>query len=313
MNVIVTGTLSFDYIMDFSGRFADRIMPEKIHNVSLSFLVDTLHKQFGGTAGNIAYTLRLLGLDPQIISPGGSDFAPYTKHLKKHRVSTKYISIQKNALTSLYFVLTDTEDNQIGSFFLGATKYAKNLTLKKAVQGETFAVLSANEPVAMKRYVKECKILHIPYMYDPSFQIANFSPEELRDGIVGAKIVIGNDYEIALMERKLEISHEELVTLAPIVITTLGRRGSIIETRRDAIHIKPAKPKSEIDPTGAGDAYRAGLVAGYLRGYDLAICGQMGSTAAVYTVELYGTQTHEFSKKEFIARYKQNFGKTIDL
>lgn len=320
-NVIVTGTLGFDYIMDFAGRFADRIMPDKIHALSLSFLVDTLSKQFGGTAGNIAYTLKLLGVEPFIMAPVGSDFVPYHEFLRKHKITTTYIAKHKDVSTSAYFVMTDSQDNQIGSFFLGATKYAKDLSIKtitdsgnpKDSRNQKFIILAPTAPDAMKRYVKECKGLDIPYLYDPAFQIGNFTTSELAEGIDGAQILIGNDYEIALIEQKLEITHEELIVMVPILITTLGSQGSIIETRRDAIHIKPARPQNTSDPTGAGDAYRAGLIAGLLRGYDLDVCGQMGSVAAVYTIEKYGTQTHEFTKREFIKRYKENFGQSIVL
>lgn len=312
-NVVVTGTLSFDYIMDFSGRFFERIMPDKLHSLSLSFLVDKLSKQFGGTAGNIAYSMRLLGMNPAILAPAGNDFAPYKAFQKKNGVNTKYISFHKNISTSLYSVMTDTDDNQIGSFFTGATKYAKRLHIADVPNPENFVVLAPTEPEAMKQYVKECKALKLSYIYDPAFQIGNFTPEELREGIGGAKILIGNDYEIALIEQKLGISHEELIVMVPVLVTTLGSKGSVIETRHDAMHIKRAAAKNASDPTGAGDAYRAGFVTGYLKGFPLDVCGQMGSVTAAYTVEKYGTQTHHFTKKEFIDRYKINYGKTISL
>lgn len=313
MNVIVTGTLSFDYIMDFSGRFADRIMPEKIHNLSLSFLVDKLHKQFGGTAGNIAYTLKLLGVEPYLLAPaGGKDYSLYERHLKKHRIKTSFIPHHSNVSTSSYFVMTDRDDNQIGSFYLGATKYAKDLKIE-TVKGVKFAVLSATDPAAMKRYVNDCKKINLPYLYDPAFQIAQLTREELLNGIHSAQIFVGNDYEVALVEQKLGMTHKELAAQVPILITTLGAKGSIIETHDDALHVRPAKPANCSDPTGAGDAYRAGFVAGYLHNFDLGVCGQMGSTAAVYTVEKYGTQTHHFTKKDFMRRYKENFGSVIVL
>ena len=341
MNVVVTGTLGFDYIMNFSGRFADRIMPDKIHALSLSFLVDRLSKQFGGTAGNIAYSLKLLGVEPTILAPAGGDFVPYQRFLESKKISTKHIAIHKDVSTSAYFVMTDKEDNQIGSFFTGATKYAKDLSIgavkdsgnrRDSRNQSLFAVLAPTDPTAMKKYVRECRSLKLLYLYDPAFQIATLTADELRDGITGSQILIGNDYEIALIEKKLEISHEELVLMVPILITTLGSKGSVIETRHDAIHVRPATPQNDSDPTGAGDAYRAGFVAGYLRyarfpeskkfgfresalvtGDELLICGQMGSVAAVYTVEQYGTQTHTFTKKEFLKRYRDNFGSNITL
>lgn len=308
MNVIVTGTLSFDYIMDFRGRFANRIMPDKIHKISLSFLADRLSKQFGGTAGNIAYTLKLLGTDATILAAAGNDFGDYKKFLTSHKISTKYISVHKDVPSSTYFVVTDTDDNQIGSFYLGATTYAKNLSIQRHAD---FVVLAPTDPEAMKKYVHQCRGMR--YMYDPAFQIDNFTARELRDGIINAEVLIGNDYEIALIEQKLGVSHEELIVMTPVLVTTLGAKGSIIETRKEKIHCKPAKPKDVRDPTGAGDAYRAGFLAGHLRGYDLQVCGQMGSVASVYTVEKYGTQTHMFSKKDFIKRYTDNFGSTVKL
>jgi len=309
MNVIVTGSLGYDYIMNFPGRFADRIMPDKIHKLSLSFLVDKLTKQFGGVAGNIAYTLKLLGVDPLVVACAGNDFTPYKKHLMKHQIRTSQIKEYKDESCSLYSVVTDQDDNQIGSFYVGAMKYAKDLSLPSG----NFVVIAPTDPMAMNKYVKECRSRKLPYLYDPAFQITTFSAEELREGIEGAAILIGNDYEIALMENRIGISHEKLLTMTPVVITTLGAKGSIIETTKDSIYIKPAKPKNTSDPTGAGDAYRAGFLAGYLRKFGLLTCGQMGSVAAVYTVEKYGTQTHTFTKKEFIARYKDNYGQTIAL
>jgi len=312
MQIVVTGSIGYDFIMDFSGRFADRIMPEAIHKISLSFLVDKLNKQFGGTAGNIGYNLKLLGVAPTIIGCVGNDFEPYRKHLKKYRIAVSGIKVYKNKQTSSYFVVTDTDDNQIGSFYIGAMKYAPKLSLPVSPKPD-FVVIAPNDPTAMKKFILECRKKQIPYIYDPAFQIGNFTPEELRDGITGANILIANDYEITLIEQKLEITHEELRVMCPVVVTTLGSKGSIVETRRESIHCKVAKPLNTSDPTGAGDAYRAGFLTGYLKGYDLKVCGQMGSVAAVYTVEKYGTQTHEYTKKDFVNRYRENFGKTIKI
>lgn len=311
--VVVTGSLSYDYIMNFSGKFADRIMPEKIHQISLSFLVDTLKREFGGTAGNIAYTLHLLGLDPEILSVGGNDFEPYFLFLKKRGIRTDGISIDKRTATSSYFVVTDRDDNQIGSFYVGATKYASGISISSYIADtpHSFVIIAPTDPAAMNAYVRECRAAGIPYMYDPAFQIGTFSPDDLRDGLGGAAILIGNDYEIALIEEKLGISHEELIMMVPVTVTTLGAKGSIIETRKESIHVRPAKPKRVVDPTGAGDAYRAGFLAGYVRGYDLPTCGRMGSVAAVYTVEKYGTVTHTFTTGEFAVRYRENFNEDL--
>ncbi|HLD24706.1 MAG TPA: PfkB family carbohydrate kinase [Patescibacteria group bacterium] len=338
MKEIITGSLGYDYIMNFPGRFADRIMPDKLHQISLSFLADKLTKNIGGTAGNLAYTLKLLGAEPHIVSTAGNDFDEYRKFLDSHRIATAGIRVVPNEPTSSYHVVTDRDDNQIGAFYTGAMKYNKELTLQgDSLKEIEFVVVGPNDPDAMKTYIKECRAKNLRYMYDPAFQIDNMTADELTFAIEGAELLIGNDYEIALIEKKLEISHEDLLVMGPkAVITTLGAKGSIIETRHDAIHVKSAKPKTVSDPTGAGDAYRAGFLAGYLSALkklsfegskklsfdeasshitadDLLVCGQMGSVAAVYTVEKYGTVTHHFTKEEFSKRYKENYGTDLIL
>lgn len=313
MNVIVTGSLGFDYIMDFSGRFSDRIMDEKVHKISLSFLVDTLKRNFGGTAGNFAYTIKLLGINPILYSSVGNDFLPYKEFLQKQKIETKYIVALSDIFTGTYFGVTDQDDNQIGAYYGGPLRNNTNLSLSIIKEKIDFVHISPHYPRAMKKHVNECRDMKLKYMYDPAFQIGDFTADELNDGIRGAEILIGNDYEIELIERKLTVSHEDLRVMVPILVTTLGSKGSIIETRKESIHIKPAKAKNTRDPTGAGDAYRAGFVAGYLLGFDLAVCGQIGSIAAVYTVEKYGTQTHKFTKKEFINRYQENYHQKLIL
>jgi adenosine kinase len=301
--------------MDFAGRFADRIMPEALHKLSLSFLVDTLNKQFGGTAGNLAYTLNLLGEHPKIIAPVGNDFQLYMKFLKKKNIDTSGLVVYKDEKTSSYFGITDSDDNQIGSYYVGAMKYAKNHFLKPFYQDKknTLAVLGPISPDAMVKYSKECNSLSLPYVYDPAFQIANLSKEDLKKGVSQAVILIGNDYEILLIQKQLGLTHKELLQFVPIVITTLGAKGSIIEKGNDRFEIRPALVSHASDPTGAGDAYRGGFLAGFVRGFDLQTCGQMGSVAAAYTVEVYGTMTHMYSIKQFCARYTENFGKNLVL
>ncbi len=366
MRLIITGSLAYDTIMDFPGKFAERIMPDKIHVLSLSFLVDTLTNNIGGCATNLAYTLKLLGIDPLIMTAAGKDFGEMKEFFKKYGISTDAIKVFEDDYCSSYHVVTDCDDNQIGAFHIGASKYNKELSLfalkgrtlnskarpyvtvrNKAVSHDNFVTIGPTDPIAMVKYVKECHTMHFPYLYDPAFQIANFTPEELKEGLAGSAITIGNDYEIALIEQKLGISHEELIVMVPVLITTLGPKGSIIETRTDAVHIKPAKVGNVIDPTGAGDAYRAGFLAGYLgtrpgleaKGSGLnvpegltpetlgtrpglerkispdklTICGQMGSIAAAYAVEKLGTVTHTFTKKEFIKRYQENYGTKLVL
>lgn len=312
MNIVVTGSMGFDYIMDFPGKFSDRIMPDKIHQLSLSFLVDKLSKQYGGTAGNIAFSLKLLNTEPTILAVAGNDFAPYQTFLQKHNIETSNIKIVDDISTGSYFVITDKEDNQIGSFFAGAIKYADSLSVLNFPKND-LVIIAPNDPNAMKKYVKECKENSIKYLYDPAFQIENFSNEELLSAIVGAEIFIGNDYEIALVEKKLGISHTELLSKCKVIITTLGSKGSVIESEGKNIQIGCAKVLNVVDPTGAGDAYRSGFVSGLVRKYPLMVCGQMGAVAAAYAVENYGTVNHNYSPADFITRFKENFGEEISL
>jgi adenosine kinase len=279
----------------------------------LSFLVDSLDKVRGGTAGNIAYSAKLLGVNPLIFCPAGNDFFEYKKFFRTQKISTKYIPVYKDVPMSSYFVVTDKHQNQIGSFFIGALKYAKDHSISRVKEKISLAIIAPTDPRAMIRAVEECQKFNIPYIFDPAFQIATFTKEELEFGISKASILIGNDYEIKLIEDKLEISHEDLIVKTPILIQTLGSKGSIIETSRSSIHIQPVAVKKTQDPTGAGDSYRSGFIAGFVRNFPLDVCGQMGSVAASYVVEQNGTQKHEFTKNQFIKRFTQNYTTTITL
>lgn len=304
--ITVTGSLAFDTIMDFQGKFGDHIMPDKIHQINLSFLVNTLKKQNGGTAGNIAYNLALLDQQVSIVGAAGSDFLEYGEFLKNAGMDTSKIRIIDNDSTSSAFIMTDKSDNQITAFYPGAMKENSSLSIDG---NPTMVVISPNDPAAMINFTKQCQQKNIPYMLDPGMQLPALDSEDLKSMISGATILIGNDYEIALLCDKLALSGVEgLLESVKILITTLGEKGSIIQTKDQKIEVQPAKPTSVVDPTGAGDAYRAGFLAGYMKELDLKVCGQMGSIAACYAVEKYGTTSHTFSKEEFESRYKENFG-----
>ena len=306
--VLITGSLAFDIIMDFPGRFSDHIDPTKIHILNLSFLVDSLKKQKGGTAGNIAYNLALLEIPVSILGSVGEDFDEYQTFLQKAGVDVSNIKIVKNEQTSQAFITTDKADNQITSFYPGSMKNNSSLKIVDLSEKPEFTVISPNDPKAMINFALECQKLEIPYMFDPGMQLPRLTNQDLITGIKGAKILIGNDYEIGLLSSKLKVKSEKLLESIKILITTLGEKGSIVQTKDQNIRIKAAKPKEVIDPTGAGDAYRAGFLAGYLQGLDLKVCGQMGSVTACYSVEKYGTTTHSFTMDEFQQKYKENYG-----
>ena len=310
--VVVTGSLAFDHIMSMPGRFRDHILPDKLHILNVSFIMETFRQEFGGTGGNIAYTLGLLGTPCILAAAAGNDFAAYKRHLQRiKKIDLSGVSIFKNEKTARGFVTTDRDDNQIWGFYEGAMKKSRTLSLKKFLNRNVIVMVAPNDPEAMMLYVNEAISLKAPYIFDPAFNIAHFSFRDLRKALKNAHILIGNDYEITLIKRRLGLNQRSLLKNCSIVITTLGPKGSRIDTKDRVIKIPSAKPQNESDPTGAGDAYRAGFLAGYVRGMPLDVCGKMGAVSAVYTVEKYGTQTHMFSMRQFEKRYKENFGKAL--
>lgn len=307
--ILVTGSLAFDYIMDFEGVFADHIMPDKIHQLNLSFLVNTLQKQKGGTAGNIAYNLALLNSPVSIVGAAGSDFSEYGKFLQDAGVDISKIKIIEAESTSSAYIMTDLKDNQISAFYPGAMNHNSELSLEKG----QFVIISPNDPTAMIKFAKEAKDQKIDHMIDPGMQLPALNPDDLKNMIDQATILIGNDYEISLLCDKLKVTSDKLLEQVKILITTLGKNGSTIQSGNQAYQIPAAKPDEVVDPTGAGDAYRSGFLAGYLKKLDLKACGQMGSVAACYAIEKYGTTSHSFSIQEFCERYKSNFGVELKL
>ena len=274
--ITVTGSLAYDTIMDFPGKFSDHIMPDKIHQINLSFLVNSLKKQKGGTAGNITYNLALFKMPVSIIGAVGVDFSEYARFLTDAGVDISRIKIIENNLTSSAFIMTDSADNQITAFHPGAMIENAKLSLVSSRWLTDFVVISPNNPEAMVNFARQCQDSNTPYMLDPGMQLPALSPEDLKNMISGATILIGNDYEITLLCNKLALSAVEgLLKQVKILITTLGEKGSIIQSPPGRWKIEAAKPKGVLDPTGAGDAYRAGFLAGYLKGLDLKVCGQM--------------------------------------
>ncbi len=309
--ITVTGSLAFDHIMDYPGRFSDHIMPDKIHQINLSFLVNTLSKQRGGTAGNIAYNLALLQVPVSILGVAGVDFLDYARFLQNAGVDISQIQTVENNLTSSAFIMTDSSDNQIAAFYPGAMDYASKLSLEN-IQS-SFAVISPNNPQAMINFCAQCQNLKIPFMLDPGMQLPALNSSDLQNMLKGATILIGNDYEIALLKEKLKGERGKLEEIVQILITTLGEKGSTIQTKDGVIQVNAGKVSKAVDPTGAGDAYRGGFLAGYSKGLELKICGQMGSVAACFAVEKYGTTNHTFTIEEFSKRYKENFGEDLKL
>ncbi len=312
MTVLLTGSIAYDYIMVFPGYFKDHILPDKIHQISVSFLVDSMKKQRGGIAPNIAYNLALLGERPKIMATVGEDFADYRSWLDAQGVDTSGIVEIPDEFTSSFFVSTDKDQNQIASFYTGAMAYAHQLSFKNHLGGGVeLAVISPSDPRAMIQYVRECKELGLPYIYDPSQQIIRLSGEELLEGVQGSKMLIVNDYEFEMLKNKCGCAAEQLVGATEIVIVTKGAEGSTITQRERPgapIEIPIAQPRRIADPTGVGDAYRAGIIKGMIHGLDWETTGRRGSLAATYALEEYGTQNHHYDLDEFISRFGQEFG-----
>lgn len=312
--ILVTGSLAFDHIMDFPGKFNEHIMPDKIHMLNVSFLVQEMRKSFGGTAGNIAYSLSLLGIKCAILSIVGEDFSTYRTFLEKHAIDTSYIKTVNNFYTSTAFGITDNQDNQIWGFYSGADSLTDQLTTRDVAKNIDFGIIAPNNPSAMVKYAREYTQAKIPFLFDPGMQLPWLSAQQLNEAFSGAKIIIGNDYEVSVIEKKLGIGDlHALAQKEKIVITTLGSEGSKISGKGETLLIHAAKVRNTVDPAGAGDAYRAGFMAGFLRGFSLKTCGQMGSIVAAYTVEMFGTTTHSFSIPEFNRRYEENYGELLHV
>jgi len=314
MNVVVSGSIAYDYIMVFPGYFRDHILPDQIGKLSVSFLVDSLKKQRGGCAPNIAYNCSLLGERATVMGTAGHDFADYRCWLEAHGVDTSAVREIADEFTASFFVSTDLANSQIASFYTGAMSRARELSFRDLpCRDVSIAVISPNDPDAMRRHVRECRELCIPYIYDPSQQIIRLTADDLLEGARGARVLIVNDYEFEMIRNKTGLSHEELEHIAPTVIVTRGAQGSLIIADGQRIEIPAAAPRRVADPTGVGDAYRAGIIKGLLRNYSWPTTGRMASLAATYALEEHGTQNHFYTYTDFLTRYRQTFGEAAEL
>ena len=314
MKLVVTGSIAFDNIMDFPGFFHEHILPDKIHMLNVSFLVDTLKKQRGGTGGNIAYTLALLGSRPLIYSTVGQDFAGYGAELEAVGVDTTAVRRVGDQFTATCFITTDRDNNQITGFYPGAMAHDTELSLQPLdLAPSDLVIISPTEPVAMVRFVQECRAAEVPYVYVPAQQIIRLSGPELLAGLEGARVIIANDYEYEMMHNKTGLTAPDMLHFAETVVTTRGEQGSVVRTRDGVYAIPIAQPRAVVDPTGAGDAYAAGFVHGLTHGLDMDQCGRVAALAAVYAIESYGTQSHSFARDAFAERYAENFGADLVL
>ncbi len=311
MNIIVTGSIAYDYLMSFPGSFTEHLLPDHLQRVSLSFLVDTMDKRRGGCAPNIAYTLALLGERPRLMATAGQDFGEYRTWLEAAGVDTSLVKEIESKFTASFFCSTDQNGNQIASFYTGAMAHAAELTFAKA-GGCDLAIISPNDPVAMVNYAEECRALGVSYIFDPSQQVARMAGDELKRGLSGARIVISNDYEFQIIREKTGLDEHRLLESAELVVVTKGEKGATIMLRDSVIEIPAVPPARIADPTGVGDAFRGGFMKGLASGAGYEVCGRMGSVAAAYALEHVGGTTHHYTWPEFAARYEASFG-PLDL
>jgi adenosine kinase len=312
MNIVVTGSIAYDYLMSFPGKFTEHFLPEHIERVSLSFLVDSMDKRRGGCAPNIAYTLALLGERPMILATAGEDFGEYREWLEAAGIDTSHVRQVRGKFTASFFCSTDRDNNQIASFYTGAMAHAGELSFRSVRDCCALAIVSPNDPEAMVQYADECRTLGIRYIFDPGQQCARMSGAQLAEGIRGATLVVCNDYEFELLKQKTGMSEAEVLTCSEVLVVTRGEHGSSIITAEGRTDVPAVTPRRIVDPTGVGDAFRGGFMKGMALGAPFPVCAQLGSVAATYALEHLGGQSHAYTWPEFKARYEEHFGALVE-
>jgi adenosine kinase len=308
MDILLTGSVAYDYLMIFPGYFRDHILPDKLETISLSFLVETMVRLRGGTAPNIAYTLALLGSRPRLFATVGEDFEDYRAWLESRGVDTTWAKVIPGVYTASFFANTDRSNAQIASFYPGAMAYAAQLSLHELENDRpNYVFISPNDPEAMKQYVIECQEMQLPYLYDPSQQIVRLTGEDLRRGIEGAHALFVNDYEFALIQKMTGMSAVDMLKSLRFAVVTRGERGAIIYSEDEEHSIPVIPPEQTADPTGVGDAFRGGFLSAYRYGLDLVTCGRVGALAATFCLERQGPQGHSYTRSEFVDRYRRYF------
>lgn len=306
---VITGSVAYDYLMHFPGHFRDHILPDQLDSISLSFLADSMRRERGGVAANIAYTMKLLGADPVILATVGEDFGDYRRWLESHGITTAQIIEVPDELTATFFVSTDDDQNQIANFYTGAMAAARRFSLaSRGLTAAALVLISPNDPIAMLNYAAECRSLGIPFAFDPSQQTARLSGDDFRASVPGAAYLLCNEYELAMIQNKTSWALDEILAQVGALVLTLGKKGSIIYAGGEEFVVPVARVRSLDDPTGAGDAYRGGFFAARQVGLPLAVCGRVGALCSAYALENVGTTAHRFTLSEFAARYGETFG-----
>lgn len=295
--------------MNFGGKYADHIQADKLHVLSLSVFIDKLTNSRGGTAANIAYNMALIGERPIIVGSIGTDASDYLESMTRLGINTEHVHVSDTP-TATFTVLTDSEDNQIGGFYPGAMADISKLSLAPWHNTKSLVVISANDPLGMDLLVRQCIEHKIDYVYDLGQQVTNITVEQMKLGLSGAKLLMVNDYELGTIVGRTGYTEEQITKMIPVIITTLGSKGTRVtgSSIPEPLEIPAVKDVVVVDPTGAGDSYRAGFLYGYLRGQSLQACAQLGSTIATYTISKHGTQTHTFTLAEITEKHYSAYG-----
>jgi adenosine kinase len=307
MDILLTGSVAYDYLMTFPGLFKEQILPERLESISLSFLVESMSRQRGGVAPNIAYSMALLGEHPHVMATVGEDFEEYRAWLEAKGVDTALMKVVPGVYTASFFATTDQTNAQIASFYPGAMGYASSQSLKDLPSKPDLVLVSPNEPGAMTKFAAEARELGIPYLYDPSQQVLRLDGKELARDMEGAKFLFCNDYEFGLISKKTNWSLDQILHHVNILVITRGKDGADLYADNGTVHIPTVPEREIVDPTGVGDSFRGGFLAGYSRGFDWKLCGEIGSLAAVYCLEQNGPQSYTYSREEFVKRFREHF------
>ena len=308
MRIFVSGSLAYDRIMDFPGKFADHILPEKIHILNVCFMVNGLTERFGGTAGNIAYNLSLLGEKPVILAAGGRDFGPYQEWLSGLGLTQEGIRLIPEEFTASAYITTDLADNQITGFNPGAMKHPSEYGFDGLNPASALGIVAPGNLEDMLAYSRFYKAREVPYIFDPGQSIPAWGGPELQEMATGALALIVNDYELEMFLQKTGLRDEQLPDCTGMVITTKGAEGSELLTPQGKESIPAAPARQVLDPTGAGDGYRAGLLKGLCLKLPWSAAARMGAVLGSFAVEQPGTQEHRVTLTDFRQRYAQHFG-----
>ncbi|MBA2768443.1 MAG: carbohydrate kinase family protein [Sporichthyaceae bacterium] len=312
MRIAVTGSIATDHLMTFGGRFTDSLVVDQLDKISLSFLVEDLEMRRGGIAANIAFGMGCLGLDPVLVGAVGEDFADYRSWLERHRVDTESVHVSELRHTARFVCTTDQDHAQIASFYAGAMREARDIELApiaERVGGLGLVVISANDPEAMLRHTEECRTRGYPFAADPSQQVAWMDGSGIRQLVDGATYLFTNEYEAALVEQKTGWTAEQILERVGTRVITLGAKGVRIEAQDEpSLHVPCAPEERKSDPTGVGDAFRAGFLAGLAWGMGHERAAQVGSLLAAYVIETVGTQEYELGRARFLERLGSAYG-----